>query len=68
MIPLANSVSRHKRPYVTYSLIGINSLVFLYTLLLGGDVNLFYYKFGVIPDEFTAGRAFEVLRTPEGQV
>ena len=67
MIPLANSVSRQKRPYVTYSLIGINSLVFLYTLLLGSDVNVFYYTFGVIPEEFTSGRAFEVLLTPEGR-
>ena len=67
MIPLANSVSRHKRPFVTYSLIGINSLVFLYTLFLGSDVSVFYYKFGVIPDEFTSGRGFEVLLTPEGR-
>ena len=67
MIPLANSVSRQKRPYVTYSLIGINCLVFLYTLLLGSDVNVFYYTFGVIPEEFTSGRAFEVLLTPEGR-
>ncbi len=67
MIPLSNSVGRHKRPFVTYSLIGINSLVFLYTLFLGSDVNVFYYKFGVIPDEFTSGRAFEVLLTTEGR-
>ena len=67
MIPLSNSVGRHKRPFVTYFLIGINSLVFLYTLFLGGDVTVFYYTFGVIPEEFTSGRAFEVLLTPEGR-
>ncbi|MCH7812786.1 MAG: hypothetical protein IID40_02075, partial [Planctomycetes bacterium] len=46
--------------------IAINALVFLYELTLGGDRSVFYYTYGMIPDEFTSGRAFEVLRTPIG--
>lgn len=69
MIPLSNTEldqSRHKRPVVTYLLVAINSVVFIYTLLLGSEVTIFYYTFGVIPDEFTSSRAFERLLLFDG--
>ena len=67
MIPLTDSGLRRRRlPYVNVAFIAINALVFLYELTLGGDRSVFYYTYGVIPDEFTSGRAFEILRTPDG--
>ena len=48
---------RHRRtPYVTYSLIALNVLVFLYELALGPDLETFILTFGVTPYEIVTGQ------------
>ena len=69
MIPISDaSGRRHGLPIVTAGLIGLNCLVFLFELQLGGfgvltgggsqDIHLFYLKWGFIPEELTSGRPF----------
>ena len=55
MIPLSDPDLRHgSRPYVTWALIAINVLVFLYQVLLN-DIEQFRfaYRYGAIPAELT---------------
>ncbi len=49
MIPLGDSVPRRRFPWVTYSLIVINVLVFLVELSYGPRVQILFQKYGVIP-------------------
>ena len=66
MIPLSDaSVRRSGLPIVNVLLISLNTLVFLYELQLGGlglvagssnlQINLFFFRWGFIPDELTHG-------------
>ena len=68
MIPFSDSDVRHRSfPVVNVLLIGINVLVFLYELQLGGfgllrgggglDIVAFFAKWGFIPNELTQGLA-----------
>lgn len=74
MIPYSDADVRHQStPVVNALLIGINSLVFLYELQLGGlgllrgatglDVTVFFLKWGFIPQELTSGQPFTRLAT-----
>lgn len=64
MIPVGDiGIQRRTIPYVTYGLISLNVLVFLYELYLGGslfftdniDVTVFFLQWGLIPSELTGG-------------
>ena len=64
MIPIGDiGLQRKTIPLITYSLIGVNALVFLYELMLGGslfftdsiDVSRFFLQWGLIPSELTGG-------------
>ena len=68
MIPFADAdVERRSRPVVNLVLIGLNALVFLYELQIGGlslldggggsDISAFFFKLGFIPDELARGQA-----------
>lgn len=68
MIPFADAeVERRLFPVVNVALIGLNALVFLYELQLGGlgllgggggpDISAFFFKLGFIPEELTQGQA-----------
>lgn len=72
MIPFADSDVHHRSlPIVNMALIGINALVFLYALQLGGggylwggndpDTFVFFLKWGFIPEELSSGQAFTRL-------
>lgn len=74
MIPFSDADVRNPTlPVVTLTLIGISCLVFLYELQVGGfgvltgggsiDINIFFLKWGFIPDELTSGEALTGLRT-----
>ncbi len=68
MFPLSDpSLRTGKRPYVNVAIIGINALVFLYEVTSGGS-DIFFFKFGLIPDELTRGTAFTSLATRTGYV
>ena len=64
MFPLSDpDLIRRSKPVVTYGLILINAVVFLYELTLGSLENtIFFYKWGLIPDELAHGLEFAVLR------
>lgn len=73
MIPFSDaSVRRSTFPAVNALLIGLNTLVFLYELQLGGlgllvgssnlDISVFFFKWGFIPEELTRGEPFTRLR------
>ena len=53
MIPLKDDAPRVSTPYVNYTLLVLNTLVFLFELWIGAhsrrDVDLFVYQFGVVP-------------------
>ena len=72
MIPFSDVDVRHQStPIVNVLLIGINSLVFLYELQVGGfgvlrgatglDINVFFLKWGFIPQELTSGQPYTRL-------
>jgi membrane associated rhomboid family serine protease len=73
LIPFSDAdVRRTSFPIVNGILIGLNTLVFLYELQLGGlgllvgssssDINSFFFKWGFIPEELTQGEPFTRLR------
>jgi membrane associated rhomboid family serine protease len=57
-----NIIGGHK-PLVSYSLILINSLVFMYELSLGADVTVFIQSYGTIPVEISKGQDLYTLLT-----
>jgi membrane associated rhomboid family serine protease len=54
MVPLKDENPISITPVVTYALIVINILVFIYQLSLGRQINSFFQLYAVIPEELTA--------------
>ena len=56
MIPIRDDTPRYSTPYVTYFIIGLNVLVFLFELWVGAQgpraLNGLIYEFGVVPRHF----------------
>ncbi|MGH9662405.1 MAG: rhomboid family intramembrane serine protease [Bryobacteraceae bacterium] len=53
MIPLRDTLPSRTAPVVTTAIIGVNVLVFLYQISLGGyETNHFIYTYGMIPARF----------------
>ena len=48
-------------PFVTYGLIAINVLVFIYELMLGGELNAFLLEWGTVPAEVMRGNDLHSL-------
>jgi membrane associated rhomboid family serine protease len=62
MIPIRDDAPRAVTPYVTYSLIALNTLVFLFEVSLPPfQLNRFIYEFGVVPTLFTANPAAGIV-------
>src|SRR5690242_12353389 len=53
MIPLRDVIPSRTTPYTTITLIVLNSLIFLFQLSLGDQVNDFIFTYGLIPAEFS---------------
>ncbi len=53
MIPIRDDNPTHRTPIVTYFLILVNILVFLFQLLLGPNNEAFIYQFALIPADVT---------------
>ncbi len=54
MIPLQDTIPRRTTPFVTWSLIAVNSLIFLYETSLPPELlERFVYTFGVVPARYT---------------
>lgn len=55
MIPIRDDAPKYSTPYVTYLLIALNLLIFMFELLLGSDDrNAFVMQFGVLPAKIPA--------------
>jgi membrane associated rhomboid family serine protease len=63
VFPLSDpDLIRRSKPYVTYGLILLNAIVFLYELTLGDlGTTIFFYTWGLIPAELAHGIEFETL-------
>ena len=49
MIPIRDHNPSHRFPIVTTTIIGLNVLVFIYQLLFPGDLETFFYTYGLVP-------------------
>ncbi len=55
MLPLRDDQPRYSTPYITYFLIGLNLLIFLFEAALEpASLKALVYQFGVVPAHFTA--------------
>ena len=56
MIPIRDDTPRFSTPFVTYFIIALNTVVFLFELSVGGQghraLNSLMYQFGVVPVHF----------------
>lgn len=64
MVPLRDDNPTWIVPYVTYGIIILNILVFLYELSLGPSLEAFFRVFAVVPRELTAGFSGEPTGLP----
>jgi membrane associated rhomboid family serine protease len=54
MFPLYDTIRSRKKPYVTYTIIFINVIVFLYELSLqNSELQLFFFNYGLLPLRYT---------------
>lgn len=62
MLPLRDTIPSRTRPWVNYSLIALNTLVFIFELFLGPNLNAFVRAYGFVPARFFAslGAIFHV--------
>lgn len=49
MLPLRDNIRSNSRPIVTYIILGINILVFIYEISLGTHLDMFVKQFGAVP-------------------
>ena len=67
MISTFDLLYRSRRPLVTFALIAINVVVFIYELSLGGlNRDIFFFQYGLIPAELSQGIEFKTLGGPFG--
>ncbi|NJK39754.1 MAG: rhomboid family intramembrane serine protease [Oscillatoriales cyanobacterium RM2_1_1] len=65
MVPLRDENPIKITPYVTYSLIAINILAFIYELTLSPpQLDYFFHLFAVVPSELTASWSGEAVNQP----
>lgn len=64
MIPLRDLNPTRTRPYLTWALIGVNVVVWLYEVLLGSGLPLFVQRWGVIPYYLTQEPSLGSWLTP----
>ncbi len=54
MIPIRDTIPSRRPPVVTWTIIGINAVVFLFELLMPGESQeRLFYLFGIVPARFT---------------
>ncbi len=64
MVPLRDNNPTRTTPYVTYVIIVLNILVFLYELTLGPDLDEFFRIWAVVPSQLTASFQGEPTALP----
>lgn len=53
MIPLSDGIRTRRVPWVTYTLIAVNAVIFLFELALGRQVNAILMTLGAVPAKIT---------------
>ncbi len=60
MIPLKDNIRTTKIPFVNYTLLALNILIFVYELSLGSSLNPFFREYGLIPAKFLSTDSFDL--------
>ena len=55
MIPIRDEIPTHKVPVITYALIALNVLVYLFQTMLGAQEQILVYEFALIPYQLSTG-------------
>jgi len=59
VIPIRDTIPHQRTPYVVYSLIAVNALVFLFQLGMGqGELHSFFHHYGVLPARYNRPEAW----------
>jgi len=53
MIPIRDTITSRTIPVVTYTIIGINTLLYIYQAGMDGDLDSFFYSYGFVPGKLT---------------
>jgi membrane associated rhomboid family serine protease len=64
MIPLRDILPTRSRPYVTYVLIGVNSVVWIFQVLHGARMDELVSRWGMTPARFFVEPSLQVFLTP----
>jgi len=61
LFPLKDTIPSYRKPYVTFIIIVINVIVFIYELTLSsGELMTFFYKFGIVTARYTSTEFLEL--------
>lgn len=63
MIPIRDHNPSNTVPFFTYLLLGINVMIFIYSLTLGNQLTSFYDQFALIPNQVVNGQHVYTLIT-----
>lgn len=55
MLPFKDNIPSRRVPFVTWGLIGINVIVFIFELMEGANLDQVFFQFGMVPAYVTAG-------------
>ena len=55
MLPIQDEIRAHRFPFVNYTLIALNIIVFIFELMAGPDLEAALYEIALIPANVTAG-------------
>ncbi|MCX7785825.1 MAG: rhomboid family intramembrane serine protease [candidate division WOR-3 bacterium] len=55
MLPLRDDIPSERRPFITYIIVTMNVIVFIYEMSLGRGLRNFFISYGVIPQNILAG-------------
>ncbi len=55
MLPYKDNIPSRRVPFITWGLIGINVIVFIFELMEGANLEQVFYQFGMVPAYVTAG-------------
>jgi len=62
LFPLYDTIPSRKKPFIMYTLIIANVIVFLYELSLGNrELTQFFYEYGLLPARYTVAHFREIL-------
>ncbi len=55
MLPFKDNIPSRRVPFITWGLIGVNVIVFIFELMEGANLDQVFFQFGMVPAYVTAG-------------